>query len=209
MLKRCILIGCILILGCAKEEAWKQDLIGTAQIGGSSEGYTNCLDADYGAWEDSPYKLPYPVGSGYVIGLGPCGGSYHSAGQPDMFAIDFNMPIGSVILAARSGRVVAVQESGQDGGFPNNFVVVGHPDGTFAAYAHLTYNGAAVTVGQQVAQGALLGYSGNTGLAGYPHLHLVVIDGDWNYPYTSMPVNFSNTLPNPKSLESGVRYEAF
>jgi murein DD-endopeptidase MepM/ murein hydrolase activator NlpD len=125
-----------------------------------------------------------------------------------MFAIDFNMPIGSVIHAARAGRVVAVQESGRDGGFPNNFVIVGHPDNTFGVYAHLTYNGAAVTVGQQLAQGALIGYSGNTGLAGYPHLHFVVTEGDWSYPYTSMPVNFSNTLPNPKSLESGVRYQA-
>lgn len=71
-------------------------------------------------------------------------------------------------------------------------------------------NGAVVRVGQAVAAGALLGYSGNTGLAGYPHLHFVVTaPGSMGYPYTSLPVTFRNTIPNPKSLESGMRYEAF
>ncbi|WP_088340812.1 M23 family metallopeptidase [Robiginitalea sediminis] len=203
----------VVLLGlwaCQKEEAWRENLIGTAPVGIPSQGFASCADASYDPWDTSEYILPYPVGTSYIIGLGPCGGSYHSAGQPDMFAIDFNMPIGSPIHAARGGRVVYVEERGVDGGFPNNLVSVQHTDGTYAHYAHLTQNGAVVRVGQAVAAGALLGYSGNTGLAGYPHLHFVLTaPGSMGYPYTSLPVTFRNTTPNPKSLESGMRYEAF
>lgn len=198
-----------LLLGCQKDEAWRENLLGTAPVGVGSAGFSSCAEAPYADWQSSDYVLPYPVGAAYIIGLGPCGGSYHSPGQPDMFAIDFNMPIGQPVHAARSGRVVYVEEAGPDGGFPNNLVIVQHSDGSYAQYMHLTQNGAVVVVGQQVAQGRLLGYSGNTGLAGYPHLHFVVTaSGHYGYPYTSLPVTFRNTLPNPKSLESGVLYEA-
>lgn len=209
MIRICLVLICLVCMGCTREEAWREKLIGTVKVGNVSDAAADCSEAVFDPWEESPYNLPYAVGQGYIIGLGPCGGSYHSPGLPDMFAIDFIMDIGTRILAVRSGRVVYVEESGLDGGFPNNLVVVEHADGSHALYMHLTHRGAAVAVGQQVAQGALLGYSGNTGLAGYPHLHLVVTaPGPWQYPYQSLPVNFRNTQPNPKSLESGVMYVA-
>ncbi len=168
-----------------------------------------CPDTEYDDWKTSKYVLPYPVGKSYMVTLGHCGGSYHSQGQPDQFAVDFAMDIGQTVTAARAGTVVYVEESGIDGEFPNNLVVVEHEDGTFAQYMHLTQNGALVNKGDAVEQGQSLGLSGNTGLAGFPHLHFVVTKkGDFHYPYTSIPTTFSNTLPNQRSLAGGYRYSA-
>ncbi|RDK86882.1 M23 family metallopeptidase [Marinirhabdus gelatinilytica] len=176
-------------------------------VGNNPPTLGNC-NVTYPEWTTSPYVLPYPVGESYVIGLSHCGGSFHSAGGPDQFAIDFNMSIGTIITASRDGKVVHVTESGFDGEFPNNLVVVRHFDNTYAQYMHLTKDGAIVTVGETVKQGDTLGYSGATGLAGYPHLHFVVTQDSWPYPYISVPNTFKNTDPNPKSLLSGRAYEA-
>ncbi|MBC31463.1 MAG: metalloendopeptidase [Muricauda sp.] len=196
------------MFSCEKNEDWKDDLIGTAEVFGTDGGIGSCEDAEYGDWKESEYNLPYPVDKGYVVGLSHCSGSYHSAGLPDQFAVDFNMPIGEKIVASRGGSVVYVEESGFDGGFPNNVVVVQHVDGTHAIYAHLTNQGAAVKVGDRVAKGGIIGYSGNTGLAGYPHLHFVVTGNKLAYPYKSLPVNFKNTIANERGPESGGFYVA-
>ena len=168
-----------------------------------------CPDIEYPDWKTSPYVLPYPVGESYKIDLSNCMGYYHGEGKPDQFAIDFNMPIGSLITAARAGKVVWVVENGEDGSNPNNLVVVDHGDKTFAQYMHLTKDGALVKVGDKVKMGDEIGLSGNTGLAGYPHLHFVVTSNFWSWPYKSIPVTFCNTLSNIKSLASGTKYKAF
>ena len=168
-----------------------------------------CPSTTYPSWEASPYVLPYPVGESYRVDLSHCSGSYHSWGLPDAFAIDFSMDVGTHITASRGGTVVHVEESGIDYDFPNNVVVVDHGDDTYAAYMHLTENGALVDVGETVAPGDTLGLSGVTGLAGYPHLHFVVIADDWTaWPYVSVPTTFSNTSANPRSLRSGRVYAA-
>jgi hypothetical protein len=167
-----------------------------------------CPDATYPAWETSPYVLPYPVGESYRVNLSHCSGSYHSWGLPDAFAIDFAMDVGTHVTASRAGTVVYVEESGIDYDFPNNLVIVDHGDGTFAAYMHLTENGALVDVDEVVESGDTLGLSGVTGLAGYPHLHFVVIEEDWSWPYFSAPTTFSNTAANPRSLRPGQVYAA-
>jgi len=169
-----------------------------------------CPNTDYPDWRISPYVLPYPVGKAYQIGLSNCSGSYHSEGKPDEFAIDFNMDIGTLITASRSGTVIYVEESGIDGHFhPNNLIVVDQGDSTFAHYMHLTKNGALVEVGDHVKKGDIIGLSGNTGFAGYPHLHFVVTKNSWKWPYKSIPVTFKNTIANSRSLASDYVYKAF
>ena len=167
-----------------------------------------CPGVTYPDWATSPYVLPYRVGSTFRTGLSTCGGSFHSQGQPDEFAIDFDMGIGTLITASRPGTVVYVEQSGRDFDFPNNLVVVDHGDGTYGEYMHLTQGGALVDVGDTLAQGDSIGLSGATGLAGYPHLHFVVVGDDWQWPYVSVPVTFSNTTANPNSLRGGTAYEA-
>lgn len=169
-----------------------------------------CPSTDYDDWKSSKYVLPYPVGKSYKVTLSHCGGSYHSEGEPDQFAIDFDMPIGTPISASREGEVIFVEESGRDGEFPNNLIIIKHDDGTFAQYMHLTQNGALVEIGTEVVQGDLIGSSGNTGLAGFPHLHFVLTEpGSFKYPYKSKPTTFSNTAANERSLAAGTEYSAY
>lgn len=178
------------------------------RVPGSDVIARGCPGGAYRDWKTSDYVLPYPVGKTYVVNLSHCSGSYHSEGLPDEFAIDFDMPIGTLITAARAGRVVYVEERGEDGNHPNNLVVVDHGDATFAEYMHLTNQGALVRVGDTVAPGDSIGLSGATGLAGYPHLHFVVALDTWSWPYVSIPTTFRNTAANPRSLASGYEYTA-
>lgn len=167
-----------------------------------------CKGYDHPNWETSPYVLPFAVGESYRVELANCSSSFHGAKQPDNLAYDFVMDIGTPILASRAGTVLFVEESGIDFQHPNNLVIIEHGDNTFAQYMHLTKDGAFVKQGDEVKQGDLLGYSGATGLAGYPHLHFIVVKDDPRWPYEGVPVTFSNTAPNPRGLKSYTNYEA-
>ena len=167
-----------------------------------------CEGVAYPDWETSVYVLPFAVGETYRVELANCSSSFHSASQPDKFAYDFAVDIGTPILASRAGTVVYVEESGRDFEHPNNLVIVDHGDDTFAQYMHLTQNGAEVAARDEVAPGDLIGYSGATGLAGYPHLHFIVTRNGYRWPYEGTPVTFSNTAANPRGLESYTSYEA-
>jgi len=169
-----------------------------------------CPNVKYPDWKTSPYVLPYPVGKAYDTELTNCTKSFHAEGQPDQFAYDFNMDIGTLITCSRAGEVVALEErGGLNGNFPNNYVVVDHGDDTYAIYMHLKYKGALVNIGDYVQQGDSIGLSGQTGLAGYPHLHFIVVVESWEYPYFGVPITFSNTLSNVRGLASNTKYKAF
>ena len=172
-------------------------------------GVAGCDGQRYAALEDTPYVLPFPSGTSYQMNLGNCSSSYHAPQFPDRYAYDFGMPIGTTITAARAGRVVRVVQHGVDGDSSvNNLVVVDHNDGTYAEYMHLTNDGARVAVDDNVEAGDVIGLSGNTGLAGYPHLHFVVVKDDPGWPYEPVPVSFRNAEPRDVVLNEGVTYLA-
>ncbi len=197
---------CVLFYSCNKEDFELQAV--DPSLSDVSNIETACQTAVYDYWAGSEHVLPYPVGESYRVDLSQCTGSFHGPGEPDQFAVDFAMDIGSQITATRAGAVVHIEQSGLDFGFPNNVVVVYTGD-AYDQYMHLTQGGAAVTVGQNVAQGQLIGFSGATGLAGYPHLHFVVTSNDgWEYPYESVPHNYKNTTINERGPESGGVYNA-
>lgn len=79
---------------------------------------------------------------------------------------DFCVQERTPIVAAAPGRVVAsfYEENGA-----GNAVIIQHPDSTYTFYAHLSER--LVNSGQNVCRGTLIGYSGNTGISGEPHLH--------------------------------------
>jgi len=131
--------------------------------------------------DDGLYYLPYPAGTSCFVAQGNFGvvGLGSHAGQ---YAIDFMMPEGSYVLAARAGTVVAVRQDCPDENCPfapttccGNFIKVRHADGTVAAYWHLRQEGACVERGDIVAQGDVIGFSGNTGMSMAPHLHFSVL----------------------------------
>ncbi len=134
-------------------------------------GNINQVDFD----EDYEYDLPYKTDDKYRIEQGYDGKDTHQNEN----ALDFDMPEGTEVLAAREGVVVDVVESNIGSCFSEecrwkaNYVLIYHPDGTFADYAHLKYNGAMVKVGDFVQKGDLIGFSGKTGFAKGPHLHFV------------------------------------
>ena len=166
-----------------------------------------CSDADYPAWETSDYVLPFLVGRTYPVRLSNCSSSYHAQGTNDELAFDFVMDVGTLVTASRAGTVIFVEEGGTRSEL-NNVVVIDHGDDSYAEYMHLMLDGALVEVGDSVEQGDEIGLSGVTGLAGYPHLHFIVVEREWRWPYVGVPVTFRNTAPNPHSLASYTEYTA-
>ena len=69
-----------------------------------------------------------------------------------------------------------------------------HADGSLARYVHLS-RGAAVAVEVQVAAGALLGQSGNTGYSTQPHLHFEVYTAGPAGKRDSVPIRFASDDP--------------
>ncbi len=132
----------------------------------------------YGDAAASPYALPYPVGVTWPVWQGNCSGFGHSGFWK--YSYDFDMPIGSVVTAARSGTVVYAYGSSRDDGPHDstarpNLVLIRHADSTVAVYSHLMRNGVRVHLDQAVLRGDTIALSGNTGYTdNHPHLHFSI-----------------------------------
>jgi len=122
------------------------------------------------------YDLPFSELNSFLVYQGYNGDFSHQ----NQNAIDFTMPIGTEIKAIRDGIVVRVVENNSKGCGEesckeyNNYIIVYHPDGTFAEYTHIRKNGSIFQVGNTVKKGDVIGYSGNVGWSTGPHLHLEV-----------------------------------
>ena len=75
---------------------------------------------------------------------------------------------GTSILAADGGTVATATYSSSYG----NYVMINHGGGRVTLYAHMS--SMAVSVGQSVTKGQVIGYVGSTGLSTGPHLHFEV-----------------------------------
>jgi murein DD-endopeptidase MepM/ murein hydrolase activator NlpD len=82
--------------------------------------------------------------------------------------IDLHASYGDPIYACRAGTVVS---AGWEGGY-GNAVVIDHGGGMATLYAHQSRM--AVSAGQQVSAGQVIGYIGSTGDSTGPHLHFEV-----------------------------------
>jgi murein DD-endopeptidase MepM/ murein hydrolase activator NlpD len=174
-----------------------------------SQGASGCEGEPYPALSETSYVLPLAPGTTFNTGLTNCSSSFHGTGQPDQYAFDFDVPVGTPFIATRAGTVFrVVEDAPSDGGGAGNYVVVDHGDETFGLYYHSPMDGIAVSVGEQVSQGDVLGQTGRSGLAGYPHLHFIVVKGTPDYPYAGIPVSFKNVSPGHVSLESHHAYTA-
>jgi murein DD-endopeptidase MepM/ murein hydrolase activator NlpD len=85
--------------------------------------------------------------------------------------IDIGVPSGTPIRAAAAGRVALLQSAGASGGY-GNFTCIQHTGAMSTCYAH--QERFAVSMGQSVSQGQVIGYSDCTGLCFGPHLHFEV-----------------------------------
>lgn len=155
------------------------------------------------------YRMPFGGHHPIEISQGYDGRFSHKGASA--YALDFPMPRGTPILAARGGTIVEVIDdevasgvrTGESEG--DNRVVVEHADGTFAAYAHLEPGGPA-RVGQRVQSGDRIGLSGDTGFSTGPHLHFEVYKIRNDGHRQTLPVRFWNGTQAGFTALEGVRY---
>ena len=104
--------------------------------------------------------------------------------------IGTNAETGKRVVAAASGTVVysAYQAGTSSNVGYGNYIIIYHGNGYCSLYAHM--NSKAVSTGQRVSPGQLIGYSGNTGGVA-PHLHFEIRKA------TSVGDFFGNNWLNP------------
>jgi murein DD-endopeptidase MepM/ murein hydrolase activator NlpD len=158
------------------------------------------------------YRLPYATGESFRVIQGF--GSRFSHTGLEQFAVDFRMPEGTPVHAARGGLVARTEESNDMGCWEDgcgkyaNFIVVLHDDGTTGEYYHLQQDGALVGPGDRVEAGQLIGLSGNTGHTTVPHLHFAVYRAaEWGTTQ-SIPVRFASADGIIDKPRRGARYPA-
>lgn len=148
------------------------------------------------------YHLPFATNERYPLVQGFGGGwSHRGASQ---YAVDFAMPVGTPVHAARAGVVVQTVAHNNKGGASRrfaeyaNFIIVLHNDGTTGEYHHLQQDGVKVEVGEDVKVGDFIGYSGNTGFSSLPHLHFAVYRPKPMGEFESLPFRFVNDAPTKR-----------
>jgi hypothetical protein len=117
------------------------------------------------------YTIPYKAGDQWPLEQG-YGGKFSHYMHGKTHALDFTMPEGTTICAARDGIVLEVK------------------DDTMANYYHLKKGGSKVKVGDKVAAGQAIGLSGNTGWSSGPHLHFQVFTFTEDMEVKSIPTKF-------------------
>jgi murein DD-endopeptidase MepM/ murein hydrolase activator NlpD len=155
------------------------------------------------------YALPFDEKIPRLLTVGQGSGGHR--GREFYYSFDFAMPIGTPVLAARSGVVARVVHGYTESGLKKelvsraNQVIILHDDGSFARYAHLSLEGLA-TPGSQVDSGQRIGFSGNTGLSSGPHLHFSVAVLREDYQKQSVFIRFSIDSKPVFKLRNGEKY---
>ncbi|HEX6909250.1 MAG TPA: M23 family metallopeptidase [Longimicrobium sp.] len=149
---------------------------------------TPMADVFYGAYVD------HDPGNG--VQDWTCGGkTYNGHRGIDILLRNFRVQDDGVpALAAADGVVARINDGhpdrnttwdNADGGGFGNHVEISHPGGLSTIYGHLRRGSIAVTPGERVGEGAVLGLVGSSGRSNWPHLHFEVRrDGVAVEPFT-------------------------
>jgi murein DD-endopeptidase MepM/ murein hydrolase activator NlpD len=149
----------------ANQAAWSQ-----AQLGAGLAQATRALPPGSNlpplvlSWPMTGARITQPFGPSNVILEPPLGPYPHFH-----TGIDLAAPIGTPVMAAADGIVVAVAHTTVGYG---NYVMIAHGGGIVTLYAHLLETD--VSEGDRVARGKKIGLEGSTGLSTGPHLHFEV-----------------------------------
>ena len=151
--------------------------------------------------------------SGWVIPLkGTIVSGFRTASRPNHQGVDIAVPKGTPIHAAAAGTVVrvrcnAIAPNGSNYGCDRDgspsvkgcgwYVDILHAGGFVTRYCHQVRQ-PLVTVGQQVAPGQQIGWSGSTGNSSGPHLHFEThINSDSSKNGAVDPVRFMQDMGAP------------
>jgi murein DD-endopeptidase MepM/ murein hydrolase activator NlpD len=163
---------------------------------------------------DLPYRLPYALNDAHPVSQAYPDTVTH-ASEAHRYAVDFEMPVGTAVFAAREGIVIETAEDFSGAGLDlqidaerANFVRILHDDGTLALYGHLDWHSIRVEPGERVTRGQRIADSGNTGYSSGPHLHFVV-QRNRAGAMESVPVKFSGSAGSVVSLATGDRPVAY
>ncbi len=126
------------------------------------------------------YALPFETNKSVFIMQGPFSGKTHTG----INAYDFGLKSGEKIYSSRKGKVIFIKDDSNENCFNEsckekaNSIAIIHEDGTIALYGHLKFHGVIVKSNQEVEEGELIGYSGNTGFSNGAHLHFEIFSQD-------------------------------
>lgn len=160
----CLAIASIGLAVAATAFAEQGKRAGAASIADHDDSYT--------------YRLPY--GDSVTFPVLQAYGEYLSHRGSEHFTLDFGMPAGTPVYAAREGVVVRTEDRYSESCFDPrcdehaNFVEIRHWDGSIGKYYHLQAASVSVAVGERVARGEPIARSGHTGYSSAPHLHFGV-----------------------------------
>lgn len=126
------------------------------------------------------YQIPFSAYADWAISQGFHGRASHDDALNE-YAVDFDVALGTPVLAARTGVVMEVIDEYPDHGRARksdleqaNVIRILHEDGSMAVYGHLLQGSAVVTLGQWLVDGTVIAQSGNSGYTHGPHLHFAV-----------------------------------
>jgi murein DD-endopeptidase MepM/ murein hydrolase activator NlpD len=163
---------------------------------------------------DGPYRAPFAQATSHTVSQAYPDSITHTD-PSSIQAIDFEMPIGTGVYAARAGTVIQVADAYFTAGLDPatdlakaNIVLIAHDDGTMALYGHLNWNSIRVRPGQRVARGEYIADSGNTGFSSGPHLHFVV-QRNAGGMIESVPVVFEGPGGQPVAAHRGAALTAY
>lgn len=163
---------------------------------------------------DRPYRFPFGKSTAFFVSQAYPDTVTHTE-PSSQYAMDFEMPIGTHIYAARGGVVIEIAsdffEAGVDAakdGPRANVVRILHDDGTMSLYGHLNWNSIRVVPGQRVERGEYIADSGNTGFSTGPHLHFVV-QRNRGGAIVSLPIQFEAASGAAIAVRAGERYTAY
>jgi hypothetical protein len=161
----------IVAYGIRAEAGWRNEAFGAPQyvfVGAAELDRLRTLDAV----AEERFTWPLEMVGRVTSCFGPrnlVGALAHHQG------LDVAAPQGTPVLASKTGVVKHYLVSTAPTGYGTR-VLLSHPDGTHTLYAHLQPR-LELVVGQTLRQGAIVGYSGNTGFSTGPHLHFEILDG--------------------------------
>lgn len=157
------------------------------------------------------YRFPFPKGHVYPI-IQAYGGQFsHRQSAFSYYAVDFGIPIGDTVCAARDGIVVGLVEDnknwmhGPDRKYREyaNYLRLYHADETYTDYVHLKHKGTLVALGDTVQAGQPIGIAGYTGFTSTPHLHFNTIMPTDTGTLVSFPVLFETI--DGRDLQEGMQ----